>query len=46
MYAVAAARALTGNTDLPPDTVVEQSLRIAADICVYSNYEIMVETLG
>ena len=46
MYAVAAARALTGNTDLPPETVVEQSLRIAADICVYSNDEIMVETLG
>ena len=46
MYAVAAARALSAHTALPPETVVEQSLRIAADICVYSNSEIMVETLG
>ena len=46
MYAVAAARALTASTDLPPVDIVEQALRIAADICVYSNDEIVVETLG
>ncbi len=45
MYAVAAARALIAHTDLPAEAVVEQSLRIAAEICVYSNDEITVETL-
>ena len=46
MYATAAARALVAHTDLPPKTIVEQSLSIAADICVYSNHEIVVETIG
>jgi ATP-dependent HslUV protease subunit HslV len=46
MYAVAAARALLANTDLPPEQIVERSLRIAADICVYTNDKIVVETLG
>ena len=45
MYAAAAARALLANTQLSPKEIVEQSLRIAADICVYSNREIVVETL-
>ncbi len=45
MYAVAAARALLANTKLPPETIVEQSLRIAGDICVYSNKDIVVETI-
>ena len=46
MYAVAAARALVKHTDLPPEKIVEESLRITADICVYTNQEIVVETLG
>lgn len=46
MYAVAAARALVAHTDLPPETIVEQSLKIAGDICVFSNKEIVVETIG
>ena len=46
MYAVAAARALVAHTDMPPEDIVEQSLRLAADICVYTNKEIAVETLG
>lgn len=45
MFAVAAARALLGHTELPPEKVVEQALRIAADICVYTNQEILVESL-
>ncbi len=45
MYAAAAARALLAHTDLPPGKIVEEALRIAADICVYSNREIMVETI-
>ena len=46
MYAVAAARALIANTELSPEPIVEQALQIAADICVYSNREIHVQTLA
>jgi len=45
MYAVAAARALVAHTDLPAPRIVEESLKIAADICVYTNHKIIVETL-
>ena len=45
MYAVAAGKALLAHTELPPEQIVERSLRIAADICVYTNQEIIVETL-
>jgi ATP-dependent HslUV protease subunit HslV len=45
MYAVAAARALLAETELPPETIVEKSLHISAGICVYSNDQIVVETL-
>lgn len=45
MYAVAAAKAMIANTDLKPAEVVQKALCIAADICVYSNQEITVETL-
>ena len=44
-YAVAAARALLANTTLPPAEIVEKSLTIAADICVYTNKEIIVDRL-
>ena len=45
MYATAAARALLEHTELPPEKIVENALRIAGDICVYSNQVITVETL-
>ncbi len=41
-YALAAARALVANTDLSARDVVEQSLRIAGEICVYTNTNITV----
>ena len=41
-YAVAAARAMARHTDADARTVVEQSLRIAAEICVYTNDQIRV----
>ncbi len=44
-YAQAAARALVAHTDLPMAEVAEQALRIAADICVFTNDQIIVETL-
>jgi ATP-dependent HslUV protease subunit HslV len=46
MYAVAAARALTANTTLSPRDVVEKSLKIAAEICVYTNNYLEVDTIG
>ena len=44
-FALAAARALARFSELPPERIVEESLKIAADICVYTNDYITVETL-
>ncbi len=44
-YALAAARALLDNTELPARTVAEEALRIAGEICVYTNGHITVEEL-
>ncbi len=46
MYAVAAARALLSATDLSAREIVERSLHTAADICVYTNHNISIETVG
>jgi ATP-dependent HslUV protease subunit HslV len=45
-YAHAAARALYDNTELSAKDVVEKALHIAADICVYTNHSLTIETLG
>ena len=45
MYAVAAAKALLSNTDLPAKEIVEKALHIAADICVYTNHNVSVEVV-
>lgn len=42
-YALAAARALYDNTDLPADEIAHKALHIASDICVYTNSNIIVE---
>lgn len=44
-YALAAARALLEFTDKTAPEIVEEALKIAADICVYSNRSITVEVL-
>ncbi|MDH3688026.1 MAG: ATP-dependent protease subunit HslV [Gammaproteobacteria bacterium] len=44
-YAKAAARALLESTELDARTVVEKSLTIAADICVYTNTNLALEEL-
>lgn len=44
-YALAAARGLVRFSDLPPVKIVEEALKIASDICVYTNDYITVETL-
>jgi ATP-dependent HslUV protease subunit HslV len=44
-YALAAARALLGHSSLEAREVAEQALKIAADICIYTNDRIVSETL-
>ena len=43
-YALAAARALV-DTDKDAETIVRRALDIAADICVYTNRNVTIETL-
>src|SRR5690242_16757446 len=45
-YAQSAALALLRNTDLPPETIIKQSLEIAGDLCIYTNQNHVIETLG
>jgi ATP-dependent HslUV protease subunit HslV len=45
-YAQAAARALLDNTTLPAEEIVKRSLEIAADLCIYTNRSLVIETLG
>ena len=44
-YAQSAARALLDNTDLSARDIVEKSLGIAADICIYTNHNRTIEEL-
>lgn len=44
-YATAAARALLENTELSAREVAEKSLRIAGEICIYTNDKITIEEL-
>ena len=43
-YALAAARALA-ETDLDAEEIARRAMRIAADICVYTNHNIVLEKL-
>ena len=45
-FARAAAIALVENTELAPAEVVSRGLNIAADICIYTNNNLVLETLG
>ncbi len=45
-FAQAAARALLDNTELSAKEIATRALEIAASICVYTNANIVVETLG
>jgi len=44
-YAQAAALALLDNTTLNAKEIVEKALHIAADICVYTNHQLTIESL-
>jgi ATP-dependent HslUV protease subunit HslV len=43
-YALAAARALAGG-DLNAEAIVRRSMEIAAEICIYTNNNIVIETI-
>ena len=45
MFALAAARALIKHTQLPAREIATESLRIASEICIYTNDDIVVEEL-
>ncbi len=45
-YALAAARMLMRHTELDARTVAEESLKAAAEICIYTNDHISIEELG
>ena len=45
MYALAAARALVKHTQMTAREISEEALRIAGEICIYTNSDIVVEEL-
>jgi len=45
-YAKAAAVALLESTDMDARAIVERSLTVAADSCIYTNHEVTIEELG
>ena len=44
-YALAAARALSKHSSLTSREIVEEAMRIAGDICIYTNDQITIEEL-
>ncbi len=45
-YALSAARALLTHTELAPRAIVESAMKIAAEICIYTNANLVVEELS
>jgi ATP-dependent HslUV protease subunit HslV len=45
-YALAAARALLGYTDLSAEQIARAAMEIAATLCIYTNTSIIVDTIG
>jgi ATP-dependent HslUV protease, peptidase subunit HslV len=44
-YALSAALALSKHSELEPEQIVKESLTIAADICIYTNHNLVIEAL-
>ncbi|MBO5773481.1 MAG: ATP-dependent protease subunit HslV [Clostridia bacterium] len=42
-YALAAARALAENTEMDAKSIVEQAMKIAGDLCVFTNHHLTIE---
>ena len=45
-YALSAAKALIKNTKLSAKEVAKESLNIAADVCIYTNHNIIIEEIN
>jgi ATP-dependent HslUV protease subunit HslV len=45
-YALAAAKALMQHSDLAADQIAEQAMHIAAELCVFTNDELVLEKLS
>jgi len=44
-YALSAARALLRHSNLDAETIVKEAMKVASEICVYTNQQITVEKL-
>ena len=44
-YAQSAALALAENTDMDPETIARKAMKIAAEICIYTNESVTLETI-
>ena len=44
-YALAAARALLDNEDMTAYAIAEKAMNVAADLCIYSNKNIVIESV-
>lgn len=44
-YALAAARALSTHTDMPATQIAEEAMKIAGQICIYSNLNLILEEI-
>jgi len=44
-YATSAARALLRHTDLPAKEIVKEAMKIASEICIYTNSDLVIEEL-
>lgn len=45
-YALSAARALASVEEIEVEEIVKRSMKIAADLCVYTNNNVIIETIG
>lgn len=45
-YALSAARALMENTDMSAEEIVRKAMKIAGDICIFTNHNVVVEIVG
>jgi ATP-dependent HslUV protease subunit HslV len=45
-YALAAARALLAHTELSPRRIAEEAMRLAGEICIYTNQNLTIEELA
>jgi len=45
-YALAAARALVGHSDLDAEAIAREAMKIAASICIYTNDQVVIHKLG